>query len=169
MSADDITVLIGADVARVLVGSEIREGPNDAPIVIRTQLGWAMFGMADGKAYTDQNELSNLHIRVNEEKTLDNLVQSFWNNDSLGTVHEITASHRSLSGTISCVTDSICFLLVTMTGRFSNFNSISYKEDRHELRMTGTKCRLSDTMSGTGEICISGAVVPYPLLHSQYR
>ena len=73
------------------------------------------------------------------------------------TVNEITAVHRSLSSTISCVTDRIRFLPVTMTGRFSNFNSISYTEDRHELRVTGTKCRLSDTMSGTGEIFISGA------------
>ena len=44
-----------------------------------------------------------------------------------------------------------------MTGRFSNFNSISYTEDRHALRVTGTKCRLPDTMSGTGVILISGA------------
>ena len=72
-------------------------------------------------------------------------------------VHEIAAGHRSLSGTISFVTDRIRFLLVTMTGRFSNFNSISYTEDRHKLRVTGTKCRLPDTMSGTGEIFISGA------------
>ena len=72
-------------------------------------------------------------------------------------VHEITASHRSLSGTISCVTDRIRSLPVTMTSRFSNFNSISYTEDRHELRVTGTKCRLPDMMSSTGEIFISGA------------
>ena len=38
-----------------------------------------------------------------------------------------------------------------MIDRLSNFNSISYTEDRHELRVTGTK------MSGTGEIFISGA------------
>ena len=72
-------------------------------------------------------------------------------------MHEITAGHRSLSGTISCVTDRIRFLRVTMTGRFSNFNSISYTENRHELRVTGKKCRLPDSMSGTGEIFISGA------------
>ena len=63
------------------------------------------------------------------------------------TVHEITAGHRSLSGMISCVTGRIRFLPVTMTGRFSNFNSTSYTEDRHELRVTGSKCRLLDTMS----------------------
>ena len=73
-------------------------------------------------------------------------------------MHETTAGHRSLSGTISCVTNRIRFLPVTMTGRFSNFNRISYKEDRHEFRVTGTKCRLPDTMSGTGQIFISGAV-----------
>ena len=48
-------------------------------------------------------------------------------------VHEITAGHRSLSGAISCVTDRIRFLQVTMTGRFSNFNSILYTEEGHKL------------------------------------
>ena len=72
-------------------------------------------------------------------------------------MHEITAGHRSLSGTISCVTNRIHFLPVTMTGSFSNFNNVSYREDRHKLRVTGTKCQLPDTMSGTGEIFISGA------------
>ena len=70
-------------------------------------------------------------------------------------MHEITAGHRSLSGTISCVSDRIRFLLVTMTGRYSNFNSIAYTEDRHDLRVTGTKCRLPDI----GEIFISGAAM----------
>ena len=65
-------------------------------------------------------------------------------------------SHRSLSGKISCVTDRIRFLPVTMIDRLSNFNSISYTDDWHELRMTGTKCRLPDTMFGTGKIFISG-------------
>ena len=73
-------------------------------------------------------------------------------------MHEITAGHWSLSGTISCVIDRIRFLPVTMTGRFSNVSSISYTEDRHELRVTVTKCRLPDKMSGTSEIFISGAV-----------
>ena len=39
-------------------------------------------------------------------------------------VYEITTGHRSLCGTISCVTDRIHFLPVTKTGRFSNFNSM---------------------------------------------
>ena len=33
-----------------------------------------------------------------------------------------------------------------------------YSSDQHELRVTGTKCRLPDTMSGTVKIFISGAV-----------
>ena len=69
-------------------------------------------------------------------------------------VHEITAGHRSLSGTISCVTDRIRFLSVAMTGRFSNFNSISYTEDWHKLRVTSTK-------SGADDIFISGAAVRF--------
>ena len=42
---------------------------------------------------------------------------------NMWSAHEIAAGHRSLTGTISCVTGTICFLPVTMTGRFSNFNS----------------------------------------------
>ena len=88
-----------------------------------------------------------------------NLIKAFWPRFMVvSSVHEITAAHRSLSGTISCVIDRIRFLLVTMTGSFSNFNSKSYREDRHELRVTGTKFRLLDTMSGTGEIFVSGTV-----------
>ena len=73
-------------------------------------------------------------------------------------VHEITTGHLSLLGTISCLTNRIRFLQITMAGMFLNFNSISYTEDRHELRVTDKKCRLTDTMSGNGKIFISGAV-----------
>ena len=76
-------------------------------------------------------------------------------------VHEITAGHRSFYGTISCVADRIRFLPVTMTGRFSNFNSISYIEDRRELCVTDKKCRLPDIVSATDEISISGAAYLY--------
>ena len=38
-------------------------------------------------------------------------------------MHEITAGQRSLSNTLSCVTDRIRFLPVTMTGMFSKFNN----------------------------------------------
>ena len=36
-------------------------------------------------------------------------------------MHEITAGHRSLSGTISCVIDRIRFLPVSMTGSVLKF------------------------------------------------
>ena len=63
-------------------------------------------------------------------------------------MHEISPGHRSLSGTIPYVSDRIRFLPVTMTSGFSNFNNISYTDDQHESRVTGTKCWLPDTMSG---------------------
>ena len=91
------------------------------------------------------------------------MFQEFMNHDywSSCPAHEITVAHWSLSGTIR-------FLPVTMTSRFSNFISISYKEDRHKLRVTGTKCRLPDTMdtmSGTGKIFISGTDMLLSLLN----
>ena len=39
------------------------------------------------------------------------------------------------------MTDRIRLLPVTVTGRFSNFNNVSYTEDRHRLRVTGKKWR----------------------------
>ena len=91
-------------------------------------------------------------------KKIKSFQQAFYNALIIITVHEITAGHRSMSGMISCVTDRIRFLPVTMSDSFSNINSISYTEDRHELRVTSTKCRLPDIVSGTGEIFVSGAV-----------
>ena len=97
--------------------------------------------------------VGNLTIFQNLVQIFDNLTKF----QKMHAVHEITAGHRSLSGTISCETDRIRFLPVTMTKRFSNFNSIPYTEDRHKLRVASTKCQLLDTMSGTGQIFISGA------------
>ena len=70
---------------------------------------------------------------------IDGLEKTYFTRHCIRPVHEITAGHQSLSGTISCVTDRIRFLPVTMTGRYSNFNSTSYAEDRHKVRVTGTK------------------------------
>ena len=55
-------------------------------------------------------------------------------------VHKITAIHWPPPGTISCVNDRICFLPVTMTGTFSNFNSMSYKIDWHECPALNADC-----------------------------
>ena len=59
---------------------------------------------------------------------------------SLGgiTVHEITAGHRSLSGTITCVTDRIPFLPVTMTGRYIIYRRPArIASDRHKVPTAG--------------------------------
>ena len=55
-------------------------------------------------------------------------------------MHEITAGHRSLSGTLSSVTDRICFLPVTMTGRFSNFNISIFHDVRHWQKIYFRRC-----------------------------
>ena len=77
-------------------------------------------------------ELSLDKVKMNlkgHTRHSDKLCLSYQANFPLGevlrqTVHEIIAGHRSLSGTISRVTDRIRLLLVTMTGWFSNFNSL---------------------------------------------
>ena len=88
-----------------------------------------------------------------------------WLKDWLGswffirhTVHEITAGHRSLSGTITCVTDRIRFLPVTLAAGLQI--SILYHTQK-----TGTNCkwpvRSADCRSrcpAVGTLCRSLAI-----------
>ena len=49
------------------------------------------------------------------------LFYHFSGTEKNSTVHEITAGHRSLSSTISCVTDRIRFLPVTIVEKIGEF------------------------------------------------
>ena len=77
-------------------------------------------------------------------------------------VHEIAAGHRSLSGMISCVTDRIRFLPVTMKGFMKGCaTSFGMPQKLPSAHCDRYKLRLTDTMSGTSQILISGTDVEY--------
>ena len=82
VNADDITLLIGADVPSAIIAIEVREGPKNTPYAVLTKLGWTLFGVAKGCSLSDKMVLSTNHIRISNEKCLDELVQSFWSKES---------------------------------------------------------------------------------------
>ena len=89
VNADDITLLIGADVPSAIIATEVREGPKNTPYAVLTKLGWTLFGVAKGCSLSDKMVLSTNHIRISNEKCLDELVQSFWSKESYGTSHKL--------------------------------------------------------------------------------
>ena len=86
--ADEISILIGADVPKAIIGTEIREGPEGSPLAVFTPLGWTLFGVSDGAAPTTASH----HIKVDNQSSLDTLVHSLWNNESFGTVSKVVHS-----------------------------------------------------------------------------
>ena len=83
--------------------------------------------------------LESFNFKVDRKK--ESIISVSTNNLLCKQVHEISDGHRSLSDTISFVTDRFRFLPVTMTGRFSNFNSISYTKDRLKVPAAGHDVR----------------------------
>ena len=58
INADDITILIGADVPDAILTIEVREGPANTPRAVRTKLGWILIGVAEGGSVTKREEIS---------------------------------------------------------------------------------------------------------------
>ena len=78
VNADDITLLIGANVLSAIIATEVREGPKDTPHSVLTSLGWSLFGQSKGCLLSDKMVSSSNHMLIGNEKCLDELVQSFW-------------------------------------------------------------------------------------------
>ena len=44
VSGTQVTLLLGSDVAEVIVPLEIRHGPKGSPVGVRTRIGWTVTG-----------------------------------------------------------------------------------------------------------------------------
>ena len=84
------------------------------------------------------------HVRKSYE-----ILEGFWKNFG-SPFPPYTSAWNNRRSSVTVWHDFMC-------GRQDSFSVGHNTEDRHELWVTGTKCRLPDTMSGTGEIFISGA------------
>ena len=78
----DVTLLIGSDMAHLLIHLEVRQGRWDEPIAIKTPLGWTLFGIVDN-GHCDR---INANFLATDGRTcLQHQIERFWEIDSYAT------------------------------------------------------------------------------------
>jgi hypothetical protein len=88
IDTSQITVLIGADTKRAFLPLEVREGPDDQPMAIRTPLGWTLMGLAAEipENYRSNEENPSVNSIYVDHEDLQNQVEKFWRTDTFGTI-----------------------------------------------------------------------------------
>ena len=79
--AEDIKVLIGADIPEVLHQLDIKSGGKGEPIAIKTPFGWTVFG-SKCVCKSKFNQISVNCLSISSEEDLNNTLRSFWKMDS---------------------------------------------------------------------------------------
>lgn len=86
-------ILIGSDMAHLLIHIEVRQGRWDEPIAIKTPLGWTLFGNV-GPGHCDSIN-ANL-LMMEQETMLQHQIERFWEIDSYGTKQALYESALSV-------------------------------------------------------------------------
>ena len=94
LNGGDVMILIGADMAHLLIHLEVRQGRWDEPIAVKTPLGWTLFGNVDeGHCETiNANFLASDHQTI----TLQHQIERFWEIDSYATNQVLSGSTLSV-------------------------------------------------------------------------
>jgi hypothetical protein len=88
-------ILIGGNVKRAMTQLEVRPGPDDYPMAVKTPLGWTIVGAAVANEF-DKASVVGDHVGVNHEKVgvvrlsdeqLHAQVENFWCTESFGCTH----------------------------------------------------------------------------------
>ena len=88
----DVMLLIGSDMAHLLIQLEVRQGRLDEPIAIRTPLGWTLFGnLSSGHCGT----VNANFLATNEGTQLQHQIERFWEIDSYATKQALSESPLS--------------------------------------------------------------------------
>ena len=82
IKAEDIKLLLGADMGEAIVSLEVKIGNPGIPLAVRTIFGWTLMGSLQTKGLT-QPKMVNL-LKSNDE-TLQKTVEEFWTTESFGT------------------------------------------------------------------------------------
>jgi len=62
-----VTLLLGSDVAELIVPLEVRHGPKGSPVGIRTRIGWTVTGRLPGYVQ-EQESVCKIHAVTPDEK-----------------------------------------------------------------------------------------------------
>ena len=81
IKAENIKVLIGADIPAAFHQLHIKSGDKGKPIAIKTPLGWAVFG-SKCVCKSNVNQISVNCLSISSEEDWNNTLRSFWKMDS---------------------------------------------------------------------------------------
>ena len=89
----DVMILIGSDMAHLLVHLEVRQGRWDEPIAVKTPLGWTLFGnVSQGHCGT----MNVNFLTSDKESTLQHQIERFWEIDSYASKQVLPESTLSV-------------------------------------------------------------------------
>ena len=83
LRGDDVKLLIGSDMAHLLLHLDTRMGRQDEPIAVKTQLGWTLFGSI---SYKHGKRLHLNTASISQGDTIHQSLERFWEMDSYGTI-----------------------------------------------------------------------------------
>ncbi|XP_028413990.1 uncharacterized protein LOC114536852 [Dendronephthya gigantea] len=85
VSSCDIALLIGANIPEALIALEVRRGPENQPLAIRTALGWTLLGSkAEFKERNEHFTAANVNFVSISDENLHRRVEEFWRTESFG-------------------------------------------------------------------------------------
>jgi len=88
----DAMLVIGSDMAHLLIQLEVRQGRWDEPIAIKTRLGWTLFGnLSSGHCET----VNTNFLAINEGTQLQHQIERFWEIDWYATKQALSESPLS--------------------------------------------------------------------------
>ncbi|XP_074652764.1 uncharacterized protein LOC141907094 [Tubulanus polymorphus] len=94
--SDQIKILIGADVPKVHLQLEIREGDNDfEPIGINTPLGWCVMGPSIADPATYSVSVNSCTSSISSDDLLHQQVEQFWTVESMKSEKPVLSSDDS--------------------------------------------------------------------------
>ena len=84
VSADDVTILIGANVPAAVLTYDVRFGSQGQVLAVQTKFGWTLFGPSLGLPANDEYHTSTLQVM----EQLDETVETLWDDeDQIPTIH----------------------------------------------------------------------------------
>ena len=77
-----VTLLLGSDVAELIVPLEIRRGSKDSPVGVHTRIGWTVTGRVPGYVQR-QESVCKVHVATPDEE-LNETVKTWWQTENFG-------------------------------------------------------------------------------------
>jgi len=77
VTGTQVTLLLGSDVAELIVPLEVRHGPKGSPVGVRTRIGWTVTGRVPGYVQ-EQESVCKIHVATPDEELNETVKTRCW-------------------------------------------------------------------------------------------